>query len=97
MSRKQKRLQKVRQNPKNVTFDELRRVLEDFQFEMRPSQGTSHHFFRAEIKRRVWSMTIPFKRPHLNVVYVKKALFMLDEIIDWREQHGFSDLEDDEE
>jgi hypothetical protein len=32
MSKRQKRLQKLRQNPRNVSLDELRQVLEDYSF-----------------------------------------------------------------
>lgn len=47
---------------------------------MRPSKGTSHHFFRAEIQTQVWTLTIPYKKPHVNVTYVKGALKAIDEI-----------------
>lgn len=61
MTKRDKRLNRIRQNPKNVSFEDLKIVLEDFGFQMRDSSGTSHHFFRAEIGERVWQLTIPYK------------------------------------
>lgn len=81
MTKRDKRLEGIRQNPKNVSFDELKQALEDYGFIMRPSKGSSHHFFRAEINERVWSLTIPFRKPHIKLIYVKKALNAIDEII----------------
>jgi hypothetical protein len=81
MTKRSKRLLKARRNPKTVTFGDLRLILEDHGFEMRPSDGTSHHFFRADYAGEVWKITIPFKKPHVNVVYVKDALKLIDEIL----------------
>jgi len=81
MSKKRKRLEKLRKNPKNVSFKELKQALEDYGFEMRPSSGTSHHFFKAEIGDKVWKFSVPFKKPHINEIYVKKAVQAIDEII----------------
>jgi hypothetical protein len=77
---REKRLRRIKQNPRNVSFDDLKTALEDYGFEMRPSKGTSHHFFRAEIQTQVWTLTIPYKKPHVNVTYVKAALKAIDEI-----------------
>jgi predicted RNA binding protein YcfA (HicA-like mRNA interferase family) len=72
-------LQKVRQNPKNVSFDELKLVLEDYGFEHLRTAG-SHHTFIAERFGRDWRLTIPFNRP-IKQVYVTQALSAIDEII----------------
>jgi hypothetical protein len=81
MSKRQKRLARIRQNPKAVSFQELRQVLEDFSFELRPSGGGSHYFFFAELEDQVWSLVIPLKKPHVKDIYVKKAIAAIDEII----------------
>ncbi len=81
MTKREKRLQKIRQNPRNVSFDELRQVLEDYGFELRRING-SHHIFRAEVNEVVWSLTIPLKKPHLKPSYVQASLDAIDEILE---------------
>ena len=44
MSKRKKRLEKIRQNPKNVSFDDLRQLLENNDFELDHATG-SHHIF----------------------------------------------------
>lgn len=83
MSKREKRLAKLRENPNNVSFDELVLVLEDFGFEQRPAKGTSHRFFRAQIGNNVWSITIPYHRP-VKAIYVRQALEMINEIEKYR-------------
>lgn len=82
MTKREKRLQKIRQNPRNVPFDDLKSVLEDYGFVMRTGKGTSHRFFFRKIGDRAWPLTIPFKKPHIKFVYVKQALEAIDEIIE---------------
>ncbi|NOG64330.1 MAG: hypothetical protein HND46_13000 [Chloroflexi bacterium] len=52
MSKKEKRLQKIRQNRKNVSFEELAQVLEDWGFLFVRSKG-SHHRFEGLLKARL--------------------------------------------
>jgi hypothetical protein len=93
MSKKEKRLRKIRQNPKNVTFDELRITLEDHGFVMRGGKATSHYFFSAEVGERFWRLSIPFKKPHILINYVKDALDAIDEIRAVKSE----DLQEDQE
>jgi predicted RNA binding protein YcfA (HicA-like mRNA interferase family) len=79
MSKRDKRLQRLRQNPKNVTFDELKQVLEDYGFEHVRTSG-SHHTFIARAFGLDWRLTIPFNRP-IRQAYVMQALSTIDEII----------------
>lgn len=93
MTKTAKRLERIRRNPKHVSFEELRQVLEDYGFMIKPSSGTSHYFFRVEVGDRVWTLTVPFKKPHIKVSYVRKALKAIDEIIalqvdESEENHG---------
>ncbi len=77
MTKREKRLAKMRSNPKNVRFDDLDRVLRDYGFERRqPGGGSSHHFYFLGDNR----LTIPMKRPFVKTVYVKRVLSMLEEI-----------------
>ncbi|NJL54349.1 type II toxin-antitoxin system HicA family toxin [bacterium] len=79
MSKREKRLRKIRQNPKTVTFEELRTVLEDLGFEFERSTG-SHFHFRVVIEGAQHRISIPFRRPYLLPVYVKRALQLMDEL-----------------
>ena len=70
MTKKGKRVQKLFRNPRNVSFKELDLVLKDFGFQVRqPSSGSSHFtYFKDEIQ-----LTVPFKRPFVKEVYVKRV------------------------
>lgn len=78
MTRRQKRLEKIRQNPKNVKFADLRQLLEDYGFELKRTKG-SHHTFVGMVGEEKVSLVVPFKKP-LNTIYVKKALSIIDQI-----------------
>ncbi len=44
MSRRQKRRLRIAQNPKNIRFEDLRRLLEDYGFELRRTKGSHNSF-----------------------------------------------------
>lgn len=76
MTRREKLLAKIRQNPKNVPFAQLDRLLRDYGFELRKPSGGSHYVYvRGPIQ-----MTVPYRRPHLKEHYVKRALELIEEI-----------------
>ncbi|CUS03630.2 YcfA-like protein [Candidatus Promineifilum breve] len=77
VTKRQKRLEKVRNNPKNVRFEELDQLLLEFGFKRRqPRSGSSHFIYiRGQLR-----LTIPMNRPHLREVYVKSVVKLLDEI-----------------
>jgi predicted RNA binding protein YcfA (HicA-like mRNA interferase family) len=78
MSKRKKRLQKLKQNPKNVSFEALRQVLEDYGFALERSSG-SHHSFKVEING-VWTLfVVPYSRP-VKLMYVKDAIALIEEI-----------------
>jgi predicted RNA binding protein YcfA (HicA-like mRNA interferase family) len=78
MTKREKRLKKIRQNPKNVPFDDLRMLLEDYGFELRRTRG-SHHSFVGSIGGEKVTLVIPYNKP-LNPVYVNKALGFIEQI-----------------
>jgi hypothetical protein len=77
MTKRQKRLERIRGNPKNVRFEELDRLLIDFGFSRRQPRGGSSHYIYVRDKTR---LTIPMNRPHLREVYVRQVLKLLEEI-----------------
>lgn len=76
--RRQKRRRKIAENPTNIRFEDLRRLLEDYGFDLKRSKG-SHHSFVGIIGDEKVTVVIPFRKP-LQAVYVKKVLALLDQI-----------------
>jgi predicted RNA binding protein YcfA (HicA-like mRNA interferase family) len=95
MTKRQKRLQKIRQNPNNVSFDDLRQVLEDNGFELDHATG-SHHFFRLQIGDLVLRVNIPFARP-VKSRYVKQALKIIKQVQDAQSESDDTDTEPEED
>lgn len=76
MTKREKRIKKLFQNPKTVPFKELDKVLKDDGFECRqPGSGSSHYIFtKGNIQ-----ISVPFRRPFVKEVYVKRVLELLGE------------------
>lgn len=71
MTKREKRVKKIFQNPKAVPFKELDRVLKDFGFEVRqPKSGSSHYVYTKEEIQ----ISVPYRRPYVKEVYVKRVL-----------------------
>jgi hypothetical protein len=79
-SRRQKLRAKIEQNPRNVRFEDLEKLLLAYGFTVRqPRSGSSHHYFQLRNEQETLiQFTIPFKRPHIKPVYVKLVLEALD-------------------
>ncbi len=84
MSKRRKRLERIRQNPTNVSLDDLRHVLEDYGFEHKQTVG-SHYTFRYVLGGQTKVLVIPFKRP-LKPIYVKRTIKLIDQIIQEQEE-----------
>ena len=77
MSRQEKLLAKIRNNPKGVRFEELDLLLTWHGFERRQSKrGTSHYVYR----RGHYVITIARHKPHVHSKAVKDVLNILDEL-----------------
>ena len=68
------------QHPNAVRFEEVRRLLEAYGFELVRTRG-SHHVFEAGGV----AVTVPFRRPHVLPIYVKKVLQLTEESDDGSE------------
>ena len=74
MSKREKRLRRIFQNPKTVSFKELDLVLKGFRFEVRqPKSGSSHYIYTKGDSQ----ISVPFKRPYVKEVYVKRVLELI--------------------
>jgi predicted RNA binding protein YcfA (HicA-like mRNA interferase family) len=77
MGNREKRLQRIRQNPTQVAYNDLVLALLDHGFvERNPKSAGSHRVFT----RGAYIITVPYRRPHVLEVYVKRVLRILDEI-----------------
>lgn len=76
MSKRQKAIDKLRRNPKNVRFEEVDSLLIALGFQKR--QKGSHAFYTLGDHR----IGIPFLRPFILPCYVQQVLRLLDELDD---------------
>lgn len=95
MTKRQKRLERLRQNPKNVKFEELRQVLVDHGFVLKRVRG-SHHIFQLVLDGEVITFAVPFRRP-IKAVYIHEALELIDEIAERSEIDDQEDNDNDDD
>lgn len=76
MSKRDKLLEKLLNNPTNVKFETLQSLLIHFGFvERQPKGGSSHYTYTF----KHYIITIPKHKP-VNKVYVKRVLELLNEL-----------------
>jgi hypothetical protein len=75
----------------------LRQLLEDYGFILKGSKATSHHTFRLKIDETVFQITVPYRRPFVNDVYVKDALRLIDQLIEMTEVDRTESGDEDDE
>jgi predicted RNA binding protein YcfA (HicA-like mRNA interferase family) len=80
MSKRRKRLERIRQNPNDVSLEELRHILEDYGFVYRRTVG-SHYTFNYVLGGQTRLFVVPFRRP-VKPVYVKRAIKLIDALIE---------------
>ena len=88
MTRKNRQLARYRNNPKSVSFDELKTLLESFGFEVKNYSGGSHFSVshsKYDVINAMEPNTIPMKKPHLMEVYVKLAIRWIEKAIEMQE------------
>lgn len=77
ITKKEKLLSRIKNNPKTVKFEEIDKILIDVGFERRqPSGGSSHYTYVLEDK----ILTVPYKKPYVKVIYVKMAIKLLEDL-----------------
>ncbi len=75
MTKKEKLLERIKNNPKNVKFSELKQLLLDENFILDRISG-SHHIFRY--KDIVF--VIPMHKNQVKSVYIKRVIEIIEEI-----------------
>lgn len=76
MGRRAKKLERFRQNPKNVRYEELEGVLLYLGFKKRRGGGSHAVFSYPGCE----PLTIPIKKPFLKQAYVRQAIRAIDEL-----------------
>ena len=75
MSKLEKLLERIRNNPKNVRFEELDKILIHYGFTKRQSSGGSSHYYYTKGEKL---LSVPFHKPHIKVIYVERAIELLE-------------------
>ena len=75
MSKKEKALARLRQNPKHVRYEEIEKFLLRLGFKKR-QDGTSHATFTFGVH----IVTVPKRKPFVKPKYVELVLELLDKI-----------------
>ena len=75
MSKQEKLLAKIRNNPHGVRFEDLTKVLEWYGFELKRIKGSHHSYVRGHL-----NLTVSRRTPHLRSYIVKQALQIIDEL-----------------
>jgi predicted RNA binding protein YcfA (HicA-like mRNA interferase family) len=78
MTKREKLLKRVRNNPKDVSLQDLGSLLEAFGFELNRIKG-SHRIFVGMVAGEEITLAIPSRHP-VKVVYVKRVIEIIDEI-----------------
>ena len=74
MSKKEKLIESIKNNPTNVRFEDLKKILEELGYRA-INRGGSHYVFT---KDNCSSLTIPCKKP-VKVIYVKQVIQIIQE------------------
>lgn len=79
MTKREKRLLRIQQNPNNVSIDDLEQLMLDYGIEKsRPDKG-SHRHYQYRVGGVIYNLIIPAARP-VKKVYVQKALEAIEAI-----------------
>ena len=76
-TKREKLFIQIKQNPKNVRFDDLKKLYEMFGFEVKTPRRGSHYVCELD------EYTISLPRPHkkqVGIRYVKMAILIFEEI-----------------
>jgi hypothetical protein len=77
MGQREKLLESLRKNPKNVRFQDLDRLLRLYGYDCRPTGGT-HYFYK---RKGCHPISVPFARP-VKENYVRAALRSIEECME---------------
>ena len=71
----EKLLQKIKNNPRQVRFEELDKILTRAGFERRQSRGGSSHYYYTKGPLKI---SIPYRQPYILTSYVVAVIKLLE-------------------
>ncbi len=74
MSKREKLLEALKQSPNNVTFTQIRKLLEREQFTLERITGSHHVFKRGSV-----TFVVPVHNNKVKGVYVKRVVEIIEE------------------
>lgn len=75
MTKKEKLFERIKNNPRNVRFSDLRSLLKEENFFLERIMG-SHHIFRKD----KYIFVIPVHNDQVKTVYVKKVVELIEDL-----------------
>jgi predicted RNA binding protein YcfA (HicA-like mRNA interferase family) len=85
LSKLKKLLQKIKNNPRQVRFEELDKILLHYGFSKRQPKGGSSHYYYSKDEKHI---SVPFKQHHIGEAYVELALEALKGVISDDEENA---------
>ncbi|MFQ4134931.1 type II toxin-antitoxin system HicA family toxin [Nodosilinea sp. PGN35] len=77
MTKREKLRERLKNNPNNVRFSDIRKLLEYEDFELDRVTGSHHVFIKGEL-----ILVIPVHNNKVKTVYVKRVLELIDQVND---------------
>ena len=74
MTKREKLLERIKRSPHNVTFTDIRKLLESESFVLDRITGSHHVFRKGDIV-----FAIPVHQNRVKVVYVKRVIEIIEE------------------
>ena len=78
-TKREKLFIRIKRNPKNVRFDDLKKLYEMFGFDVKPPRRGSHYV--CELNEYTISLPRPHGK-HVGVRYVERSISLFEEIKD---------------
>ncbi|MDR2957064.1 MAG: type II toxin-antitoxin system HicA family toxin [Coriobacteriales bacterium] len=98
MTKQEKLLEKIRNNPSSVSFEKLVNLLESFGFEVKNYSGGSHYSVSHPDDNIIGTMepnSIPMHKPTVLPVYVRRAIVWIDRVRQVEETNSADSKETD--
>ena len=80
MSRFTKLHNKIKNNPQEIRFEEIDSLLKNAGFQKRKGKGSHMIYSHPDLNDIRDYITIPYKKPHIKKIYIKRALEILERL-----------------
>ncbi|WP_439638148.1 type II toxin-antitoxin system HicA family toxin [Spirulina sp.] len=75
MSKREKLRQRLRNNPQNATFSDIRKILEQEGFTLDRITGSHHIFTKDDV-----TFVVPVHNNKVKTIYVKRVIELIEQI-----------------